>query len=411
MRSKCAMAISSSTSRTQDLVPLLCLLLMAAAAPQHSCASPPLPVTLPGCPDKCGNISIPYPFGTKEGCFKPDFEVLCNDSFHPPRAFIQMAGAKITVDDTYYKTNEDGMPDNDIGSSEWPIELVDVSVSEGKARVLGAFSYDCKMNDTYHAVRRQEIDLGYWMPFSMSDADDVLMGIGSNVVAKQTSGPQCQSYLLYQLSTRKTDDPVNGSCSGQGCCSANLRSGGMAATEVTIQKNTKDDGGFYGDGVSCSYAMIVDKSWYNFSSPDVDSDAFLRRNAAGVPVVVNFSFGVDGCPNASEPTPDDFACVSNYSTCIERPPVLDNVSIPYFCSCSAGYEGNPYIHGGCQDIDECARPHMYPCYGGKCKNTPGDYECSCPAGTKGNAKQAPCTDLFPLPAKISVVLGLCSWSS
>lgn len=54
------------------------------------------------------------------------------------------------------------------------------------------------------------------------------------------------------------------------------------------------------------------------------------------------------------------------------------------------------------DIDECARPHMYPCYGGKCKNTPGDYECSCPAGTKGNAKQAPCTDLFPLPAKISV---------
>lgn len=38
------------------------------------------PITLPGCPDKCGNISIPYPFGTRgDCCFDGSFLVMCNN--------------------------------------------------------------------------------------------------------------------------------------------------------------------------------------------------------------------------------------------------------------------------------------------------------------------------------------------
>lgn len=106
---------------------------------------------------------------------------------------------------------------------------------------------------------------------------------------------------------------------------------------MTIQKNDMGSGQI--GGLFCGYAMIVDRSWYNFSSPDLYGDAFLRRNAAAL----------GGCPEAGEPTPEDFACVSNNSVCVERR--VRDYSMAHLCSCSAGYEGNPYsIQGGCQGI-------------------------------------------------------------
>ncbi|VAH37823.1 unnamed protein product [Triticum turgidum subsp. durum] len=45
------------------------------------------------------------------------------------------------------------------------------------------------------------------------------------------------------------------------------------------------------------------------------------------------------------------------------------------CNCSDGYEGNPYIIHGCQDIDECQQP-VYPCVHGTCINMPGTYRCA-----------------------------------
>jgi hypothetical protein len=57
--------------------------------------------------------------------------------------------------------------------------------------------------------------------------------------------------------------------------------------QVTVRKGPMykyDDRSDY-----CYYAMVEEKTWYNFSSVDPDSDAFLRRNAAGVvPIVMEF---------------------------------------------------------------------------------------------------------------------------
>ncbi|KAF8758096.1 hypothetical protein HU200_010761 [Digitaria exilis] len=46
----------------------------------------------------------------------------------------------------------------------------------------------------------------------------------------------------------------------------------------------------------------------------------------------------------------------------------------YICQCNDGYQGNPYVHGGCQDIDECKFPDRYVCYA-ICKNKPGNFSC------------------------------------
>lgn len=58
-----------------------------------------------------------------------------------------------------------------------------------------------------------------------------------------------------------------------------------------------------------------------------------------------------------------------------------NIPGAYECSCPAGYKGNPTPADGCIDIDECTTS-LTPICGIKsnCVNTPGGYFCQCPSG-------------------------------
>ncbi|KAJ4806163.1 Wall-associated kinase family protein [Rhynchospora pubera] len=75
------------------LFPLLILLQSLLATSQ---ATPP--TSLPGCKKKCGNITVPYPFGFEPGCFREDFGLVCNESYNPPRLFLidEIYGYEIT---------------------------------------------------------------------------------------------------------------------------------------------------------------------------------------------------------------------------------------------------------------------------------------------------------------------------
>lgn len=241
MITQTAMALSSLLA--SSLLPLLCLLLSVAAAANHqqeqpTPASPPVTLAVAGCPDKCGDVSIPYPFGTKDGCFRPGFFIFCNHTFDPPRPFINSGldtytDTVIFVDDPYYlMTNlifKDVPMETGNNESTWPIELAGVSLSEGKARLLGFFGYECRLNETHHLVRRQVIQFSGNPQFVLSDTDNVLMGIGSDVTAEQSHGPLCQSYVF------PSDGPVNGSCDGQGCCHTKVPPQ-RYNIEVTIRK-------------------------------------------------------------------------------------------------------------------------------------------------------------------------------
>ncbi|KAG6626164.1 hypothetical protein CIPAW_15G029000 [Carya illinoinensis] len=69
------------------------------------------------CDRECGNIKIPYPFGTSEGCYldKP-FLITCNHTFDPPKPFL----------------------DHDI-----PVE--NISVPNGELRVSNPVAHLCRV--------------------------------------------------------------------------------------------------------------------------------------------------------------------------------------------------------------------------------------------------------------------------
>ncbi|KAL3745291.1 hypothetical protein ACJRO7_014409 [Eucalyptus globulus] len=56
----------------------------------------------------------------------------------------------------------------------------------------------------------------------------------------------------------------------------------------------------------------------------------------------------------------------------------------YQCHCLKGFQGNPYLQNGCQDINECVISQ--PCVE-ICTNLPGTYNCSCPKGSRGDGKK------------------------
>ncbi|KAL5708802.1 hypothetical protein ACHQM5_019559 [Ranunculus cassubicifolius] len=75
------------------------------------------------------------------------------------------------------------------------------------------------------------------------------------------------------------------------------------------------------------------------------------------------------------------ACVATNSECIDS-----NNGPGYRCNCSRGYQGNPYLRYGCQDINECKRPNQCK-KGSTCINTKGSYYCRCPTGYFGDGRK------------------------
>ncbi|XWS08039.1 hypothetical protein CRYUN_Cryun41cG0043200 [Craigia yunnanensis] len=295
----------------------------------------------PGCQSNCGDISIPYPFGTgNTDCnISMDFFIRCDNTLKPPKAFLTTSN----------------------------IELLNISL-DGYLRIHNWVGYAC-----YNSSARRSSSFAAWITlskFPLSHTRNKFTAIGCDTYAF-VGGSLGHKYSTGCFTfCNNISDVINGSCSGIGCCQTAIPKG---VRSYNLSFSSVD---FHSDVLGfnpCSYGFVVEDGAYRFSISDLHVNNFTKK----FPIILDWTIGNQTCAEAKM-VPENYACKQNsYCTDPENGP-------GYTCKCLDGFQGNPYLSHGCQDINECDT--LKPC-NGTCYNVPGSYNCSCPEGYEGDGKK------------------------
>ncbi|KAL4564884.1 hypothetical protein LXL04_028959 [Taraxacum kok-saghyz] len=294
----------------------------------------------PGCQTECGNLTVKYPFGIGKGCFLDEsFEVICNSTADPPTLSIG-SGTDIQI----------------------------YSISDSEMRIANSIAFKCYNESGVSESFSGYYDLTY-SPFSFSQknkltvvgCDDLAWFKESeNVSVDYSSG--CLGFCSEESDVR------NGYCSGIGCCQTEIPKGiQYYSAEITSVRNHRGVLGFN----RCGFAFLSEEDTFQFGGVnDLSGENFISRTETVIPIVLDWTVR------------DERSC-SQVTACKGNSSCNDTDVGGYRCSCKKGYDGNPYLDPGCQDIDECADNINFPCYG-VCTNTPGSYNCTCFPGHIGD---------------------------
>ncbi|XP_042494376.1 wall-associated receptor kinase 5-like [Macadamia integrifolia] len=299
------------------------------------------PIARRGCEDKCGDVTIPYPFGIREGCFMdPSYLITC----------------KNRNSSTHIKA-----PFRGNGSHE----VLQISYPKAQVRVVGGayLSVICNAS-TEDKFRVGTYVLDQSSPFTWSASSNLFRAIGCNIVA-YVKGQNFTSACV-SLCDNLPLEVTNGPCSGIGCCQTSIPPG-LKTLNIKLMGIDSNNKSKNWKSTPFNFAFLGDQSRFSYSlTADLDG----LRLTDGLPVVLDWAIGNQTCHK------DSYAC-GLYSHC------FDSTNGPgYRCNCTDGFEGNPYL--GCQDINECETGDNHCHDSGKCKNMIGSYECYCPQGYHGD---------------------------
>ncbi|XP_057808157.1 wall-associated receptor kinase 2-like [Salvia miltiorrhiza] len=340
----------------------------SATVDTHNISKPPATISKPGCPSKCGNLTVPFPFGVgvDSGCaINSDFELNCTDAFGAPQAL------------------------------NGNIQFFDISDDRARiSNVVARRCYDRAGSLTSDNAASSDIT---GTPYSYSPLNKFTV-IGCDDFALVNGGGSRNFTSGCVTLCSRADDVINGSCSGIGCCQTSLPKGlQYYRADLSSLNNHTNVSSFD----PCSYAFFGEEKRFEFlGAADLSDPNFVQRVRETVPIVVDWAIGNLTCDKAT--SSDGYACKGN-SECVDSGTGLGG----YRCRCKTGYEGNPYLDPGCIDIDECAAADLNDCVENSCLNNLGGYECSCPKGQFGDGKKngkacTPNSSTFPV---INVALG------
>lgn len=310
-------AVSSRRLATIGVIGALTLQFVASATAG--------PIALPGCPENCGGVQVPYPFGIGRGCFHEGFNLTCDEAQHP---------AKLLLGDG--------------------VEVLDISLPDCTVRIQTKISwveYAAEFNGSWSVPAPDG-------PLMVSTARNSFVAFGCNVLAKLIPYGTVLSYASA-CAAACVNTPDVSSCSGVGCCQTSIASLGSDLPWYGIQvKHLEGEtGNYYHRAV-----FIVDQDWFSRVEAAMASNfsALFFGNrfhekvvmVDSVPVVLEWS--LDLIRDAGlfvlspiGPQSSDFRCLSSNSFSYT---IIGNYDRRR-CNCSHGYEGNPYIADGCQGTE------------------------------------------------------------
>ncbi|KAK3232129.1 hypothetical protein Dsin_004010 [Dipteronia sinensis] len=332
------------------------------------------------CPNKCGNISIFYPFGIGKHCYKNKwFEITCqNQSSSLQQVPILHA---------------------------YQLKILNLSSSEVRVAYTWKFPHcypiipgvESGLEQFIRPIYREE---GVANTFIFSQINNKFVAVGCDIYSFITN-PHSGNYTTGCLSLCHTQKPWNefygksAPCAGVHCCQTAIPVG-LESFRVSI----------------CN---VSSSSWsddkFGFRSPNDCARAFLAENEFSdyyshyqeIPVRLTWVVGRNSC---IENQRTNGSANSSYA-CTQNTDCNDYANgHGYRCTCHRGYHGNAYLPNGCQDIDECKNGKARCSQQAECKNTAGAYYCSCPKGYHGDGipENGCIADKrqFPLPLIVSI---------
>ncbi|KAL4598513.1 hypothetical protein ACB092_11G064300 [Castanea dentata] len=154
------------------------------------------PIALPNCPDKCGDVEIPYPFGLTKGCsIDHHFLINCTNSFGPTQPIL----GNLTV------TN---------------FSL------EGQAHVLVYIAKNCYKQGVRDRRIGNVVRLYSGRNFTISNTQNRFIVVGCDTYAYLDFQQDKENFSTGCVSVCGSSRYiVNGSCSGVGCCEVDIPNG------------------------------------------------------------------------------------------------------------------------------------------------------------------------------------------
>uniref|UniRef100_A0A7N2RD37 Protein kinase domain-containing protein n=1 Tax=Quercus lobata TaxID=97700 RepID=A0A7N2RD37_QUELO len=329
------------------------------------------PMAKPKCRDRCGNVSIPYPFGIGGNCYMEKwFEVVCHETAGSPvKAFLTGIDVELLEIKIGDLTGIDSYSPYEPG-------IVRVNMPNISSNCRGQPSGGVNMRGS---------------PFYFSSYRNIFISTGCDNMAVMT-GIDPMVIVGCRSDCKSRNMTGNNNCSGINCCQTTVPYG-IQVLDVKFKSIDENNNG----RDKCNYAFLAQQNWFaNITDPSNEVQSWDK-----VPVVL------------------EWTASNNFTAAIDRQELrrrnadsyYTNYGVDYYY-CRNGYKGNPYLKTGCQefgavrdlssislaasatkveatrdqkggsggkDINECEDEKLNKCLiKSNCENTEGGYTCNKP---------------------------------